>query len=776
MKNKTRIKLILYTLLVICILASFTYTPSDAKYYKEEENALLYKAKFNQMGGYYIDDTSNGMGVQDDSTATNIHYKFNFVRSSSMKEDEVDTYSLILPDPSCYSTFFDGNTNIDASSISFNTLTGMGNSIIVNLTCPVDKVIKGDTINLSINVKQQFTNEREYEYATGLFSVNTDKYLEDKIDKLEDNNIYLIKSNPNDIYNRFVKLLKEYIHNNETIFNEALQDYLVDTNTLDSLLDEYLNSIFTTGINISVNDLEKISGITLNSNLVKYNRLVINEEFKTEFKRYFDVRKDFLQNNSIYLSKFNNANIYNRFIKYLKEYIHNNETSYNEALKDYLNDTKTIDSLLEEYMTSIFTTDKDNLTINDLTRISGITIGSDTSYNELVITDTFKTEFKRYFDLKDYIEGNTIKLSKLNTETIEQRITTLLNSYDSNVNSSEISIFIKDHLEEAKREIPSEYAAIEGLSYSDTNTHSVITIDANFTSYVKTYYNNKNMTNNLKNFYFFNENLSSGEINTLFFKYIDAYFYKSTSNEYVAIKNYLESQFDGTTNNVKDLANKINSDYFRYDASTHAIQITSRLYDIIVNGESYEIQKHLTIKWKVQRLKTQLEQNISDSTIIDAIVNDSNFLSIIDVTELDIAIDTTITIVSGTNNIELKITSIAGEDSINIKVNINTITSDIPKEDGPSLDTSDVLSKEETVVEMPQEEPSEDLVSSEINSEEQEQEQEEKEEQIETINPSVDGDKQTTDEIGIITYPLKSQDDNTLGEEKKYIYIKPEDE
>lgn len=772
MKNKTRIKLILYTLLVICLLASFTYTPSDAKYYKEEENALLYKAKFNQMGGYYIDDTSSGMGVQDDSTATNIHYKFNFVRSSSMKENEVDTYSLILPDSSCYSTFFDGNANIDASSISFNTLIGMGNSIIVNLTCPVDKVIKGDAINLSINVKQQFTNEREYEYATGLFSVNTDKYLEDKIDKLEDNNIYLIKSNQNDIYNRFVKLLKEYIHNNETSFNEALKDYLIAPNTLDSLLDEYLNSIFTS-TNISVNDLEKISGITLNSNLVKYNRLVISEEFKIEFKRYFDLRKDFLQNNSIYLSKFNNSAIYNRFIKYLKEYIHNNEVSFNEALKDYLNDTKTIDNLLEEYMISIFTADRDNITINDLTRISGITIGSDTSYNELVITDTFKTEFKRYFDLRDYIEGNNIKLSKLNTETIEERIITLLDSYSSNVNSSEISIFIREHLEEVKRKNPREYASIEGLSYSDTNTHDVITIDANFTSYVKTYYNNKNMTNNLKNFYFFNENLGSGEINALFFKYLDVYMYKSTSNEYVAIKNYLESQFDGTIDNVKDLAKKINSDYFSYNESNHAIQITSRLYDIIINGESYEIQKHLSLKWKIQRLKTQLEQNINDSTIIDAIVNDINFQNIIDVTALDAAIDTTTTIVSGTNNIELKITSLAGTDSINIRINITTVTNNPPVVEEPIPDVSDT----------PLEEPSTETpdVSLEENGdapllEDPSLEEETKEEQEETTNPSVDGDKQTTDEIGIITYPLTSIEDNTLGEEKKYIYIKPEDE
>lgn len=769
MKNKTRIKLILYTLLVICLLASFTYTPSDAKYYKEEENALLYKAKFNQMGGYYIDDTSSGMGVQDDSTATNIHYKFNFVRSSSMKENEVDTYTLTLPSSNCVSTFFDGTANIDASSISFNTLTGMGNSIIVNLTCPVNDVISNDNINLSINVKQQFTNEREYEYATGLFSVNTDKYLEDKIDKLEDNNIYLIKSNQNDIYNRFVKLLKEYIHNNETSFNEALKDYLVAPNTLDSLLDEYLNSIFPS-TNISVNDLEKISGITLNSNLVKYNRLVISEEFKTEFKRYFDVRKDFLQNNSIYLSKLNNSDIYNRFIKYLKEYIHNNEESYNEALKDYLNDTKTIDSLLEEYMTSIFITGIDNITINDLTRIKGITIGSDTSYNELVITDTFKTEFKRYFDLRDYIEGNKIKLSKLNTETIEQRITTLLDSYDSNVNSSEISIFIKDHLEEAKRENPLEYASIEGLSYSDTNTHGVITIDANFSSYVKTYYNNKNMTNNLKNFYFFNANLSSGEINTLFFKYLDAYFYKSDTAEYQAIKTYLESQFDGTINNVIDLAKKINSDYFRYDEGTNAIQITSRLYDVIINGKSYSIQKVYSsssaLKFKVNSLKKALEQDISDVTIIEAIINDSNFLSIIDVTELDAAIDTTTTIVSGTNNIELKITSLAGENSINIKVNITTTASD-PIEEEPTPDDIDTSLGEESNV-------TPDVSLEEVSDTPTEEET--KEEQKETTNPTINGDKQTTDEIGIITYPLTSIEDNTLSEEKKYIYIKPEDE
>ena len=761
MKNKTRLKLILYMLLFICILASFTYVPSDAKYYKEEENALLYKAKFNQMGGYYIDDTSTGMGVQNDSTATNIHYKFNFIRSEDMKDGEVDTYSLTLPDASCYSTIFDGNSNIDASSISFNTLVGMGNSIIVNLTCPVNKVINNDTINLSIKVKQQFTNEREYEYATGLFSVDADKYLEDKIDRLEDNNIYLIKSNQSDIYNRFVKLLKEYIHNNEESFNEALSDYLKDSHTLDSLLDEYLNSIFIGGTNnINVNDLEKIPGITLKSNLIKYNQLVINEEFKIEFKRYFDLRKDFLQNNKIYLSKFNNTNIYTRFIKYLKEYIHNNENSFNEALTDYLKDSHTLDSLLEEYMASIFITSTDNITINDLTKISGITIGSDTSYNELIINDLFKTDFKRYFDLRDYIEGNTIKLSKLNTENVEQRIENLIASYDKNININEINLYIRDNLEESKRVIPSEYASINGLNYSDTNTHSIIIIEPNFSSYVKTYYYNKDQTAILKNFYFLNDKLSSAEINTLFFEYLDRYFYKKDSNEYKTIKNYLESQFDANTDNVIALAKKINRDYFRYETNTHAIQLNSRLYDTIINGDSYVVQKHLSLSWKVQRLRTQLESNINDSTIIDAILNDSKFLSIIDVTT-GTAIDTMTNIISGTNNIELKITSGADDRDIVIKITITTIVNQSPIIDESNNDILDTPIEEdsstsEVIVTSPNEEVSEKELP---------------EEEGKTTNPTVEKDIQTQDEVGIITYPL-----TPLEEERKNIYLKPEDE
>ena len=221
------------------------------------------------------------------------------------------------------------------------------------------------------------------------------------------------------------------------------------------------------------------------------------------------------------------------------------------------------------------------------------------------------------------------------------------------------------------------------------------------------------------------------------------------------------------------MAKKINSDYFRYDESNHAIQITSRLYDIIINGESYEIQKSLPLQWKVQRLKTQLEQNISDITIIDAIINDSNFQSIISVTGLDATIDTTTTIVSGTNNIELKITSIAGENSINIKINITTVTSG-STEDAPTPDVSDTPLKEEETTEIPtvslEEDSNPPLLKDTSTTEET------KEEQEETTNPAVDGDKQTTDEIGIITYPLTSIEDNTLGEEKKYIYIKPEDE
>lgn len=650
MKNKTRLKLILYMLLFICILASFTYVPSDAKYYKEEENALLYKAKFNQMGGYYIDDTSTGMGVQNDSTATNIHYKFNFIRSEDMKDGEVDTYSLTLPDASCYSTIFDGNSNIDASSISFNTLVGMGNSIIVNLTCPVNKVINNDTINLSIKVKQQFTNEREYEYATGLFSVDADKYLEDKIDRLEDNNIYLIKSNQSDIYNRFVKLLKEYIHNNEESFNEALSDYLKDSHTLDSLL--------------------------------------------------------------------------------------------------------------EEYMASIFITSTDNITINDLTKISGITIGSDTSYNELIINDLFKTDFKRYFDLRDYIEGNTIKLSKLNTENVEQRIENLIASYDKNININEINLYIRDNLEESKRVIPSEYASINGLNYSDTNTHSIIIIEPNFSSYVKTYYYNKDQTAILKNFYFLNDKLSSAEINTLFFEYLDRYFYKKDSNEYKTIKNYLESQFDANTDNVIALAKKINRDYFRYETNTHAIQLNSRLYDTIINGDSYVVQKHLSLSWKVQRLRTQLESNINDSTIIDAILNDSKFLSIIDVTT-GTAIDTMTNIISGTNNIELKITSGADDRDIVIKITITTIVNQSPIIDESNNDILDTPIEEdsstsEVIVTSPNEEVSEKELP---------------EEEGKTTNPTVEKDIQTQDEVGIITYPL-----TPLEEERKNIYLKPEDE
>lgn len=762
MKNKKCLKLNLYLLLIIGLLASFTYTPSNAKYYKEEDNALLYKAKFNQMGGYYIDDSSIGMGLQDnDSTASLIRYKFNFIRSEDMKSGEVDTYTLTLPDSECISTFYDGTANVEAKSISFSTLEGMGNSIVVNLTCPVNKVINNDTINLSIKVKQQFTDEREYEYATGLFSIDASKYLENKIDKLEDNIIYLIKSNNSDIYNRFVTLLKEYVHNNETSFNEALADYLKDSNTLDSLLDEYLSSIFTTGSdNITVTDLERISGITLSIS-TKYNQLTISDDFIKAFKQYFDLRKDFLNNNSIYLSKFNNANIYNRFVTLLREYIHNNETSFNEALVDYLNDANTLDSLLDEYLASIFTTGIDNISINDLTKISGIIVGSDTSYNEFIIDTQFKDELKRYFDLRDYIVGNTIRLSKLNTENIEQRIKNLLASQDTNINLDEINIFIKDHLEEAKREIPSEYNNIEGLSYSDTVTHSIITIEPNFSSYVKTYYYNDNSTTTPKNFYFFNENLSSTEINTLFYKYLDEYLYKNSTPEYNVIQNYIQSNFDAITNNVIALAMKLDLEYFKYNSSTYAIRITSELYNTLVNGKRYSVQKSLPINFKINTfLKPQLEKDITDSTIVDAIITDNNFLNVIGITSG--SIDETINIVSGTNNIMVQVTSTIEEVDIYIKVTITTIINDVPIEDEPLSDTP------VTPPVVPSEEPT--------PLEPIEDKEEEPEEPSKTTDPTIEIEVQTQDDVGVISYPITSSTDNTLGEEKKYMFIKPEDE
>lgn len=649
MKNRRILKLNLYTLLIIGILASFTYTPSDAKYYKEEESVLLYKAKFNQMGGYYIDDSSSGMGLQDnDSTASLIRYKFNFIRSEDMKSGEVDTYTLTLPDEECISTFFDGTSNVEAKSISFSTLEGMGNSIVVNLTCPVNKVINNDTINLSIKVKQQFTDEREYEYATGLFSIDATKYLENKIDKLEDKTIYLIKSNKDNIYNRFVTLLKQYIHNNETIFNEALSDYLSSA-TLDSLLDEYLNSIFTTGT--------------------------------------------------------------------------------------------------------------ENITVNDLERISGIILTTNTKYNILTIGEEFITQFKYYFDLKDFIIGNTIKLSKLNTEQIEQRIKSLLVLQDSNINLDELNIYIKDYLEEDKREIPSEYANIEELSYSESEDHNIITIGPNFSSYVKTYYYNDNNTTTPKNFYFFNETLSSSEINSLFYRYLDEYLYKNGTEQYNAIKNYIQNNLDVTTDNVISLAIKLDLDYFRYNSSTHAIHITSKLYDTLVNGVSYDVQKNLPVNFKVSLLRGQLEKNINDTTIIDAILNDNNFLNIVGITTG--TIDEIVNIVSGTNNIAVQISSNAEEVDIHIKITITTIVNDTPIDDGISDDT---------VIAPPVVEPNEEDTSNESEKDEN------TDETVESTDPHMETDIKTQDDVGIISYPISPSTDNTLGEEKKYMFIKPEDE
>lgn len=797
MKSKKFLKIDLFLLVIIGILASFTFNPTNAKFFKKLDEALKYSAKFNQMGDKAIvNDAGNNMGLQSDSTADIIHYKFMFDRSTDMKDRESDTYTLSeLSSNSCDISFFDGTINRKTTdnSITFNDISGKGKRITVGLSCKVADLVDDtkNNIKLPLVVNQQFTNvldidgnigsERVYKYVDKTFEVSISDYLADKNDKLDKNIIYLIKTKNNDIYSRFFTLLKDYVKNNKVNYGLILSD-----ETLESLLDEYLKSILTNNnlANLKVEDLLQIQGIIkFTTTDYIYNELEITEEFKNGFINYLNSKVDKIENNIIYLRRNDITNIYNRFVDLLKIYAINNKDSINEDLDK----PEVLNHLLNKYLDTTYfaSTDKNSLTIEDLSqKVDWLSLESKEIYNELTIAEVFKTEFKNFIDKQDYAvssnkNGIVIKISNLYEDkdiSVNNRIANLLGEQDNNVTANEVNRYIYGKDKDT-------YNSIDGLTYTTGIAHDMFEVDKYFSSYVKTY--NVPKSTLTKKFYFFNnELLNSEEINTLFYKYLNEYLYNENSEEYKTIKEKISEKFRETsTENVIALASKLDWDFFKYNSEESFIFITTKLYDTLVNGVSYDIQKNLSIDSKIYYLNKQFEQFISDKNIREAILNDTNFLKVISIQSGDI--DETVNI-EKYPNIEVRILSL-NDNKIHITITEKASTNDETNGNGgttnevvtPPIDDAPSEELAEEPVKAPSEKVNENNTDNKGETEtppNKEEEEEKEKEEVEATDPEVEVDTKTQDEVGIISYPIDSTLDNTLGEEKKYIYIKPEDE
>lgn len=694
MKRKKFLRIDLFLLVVIGLLISFTYNPTNAKFFKKSEpnEALTYSASFYKMGGYEIPDNPDANIVKNDSTAGIIRYRYEFIRTKGMKDEEIDKYTLRdLPSACTNISFYDSTTNTYSNdkSISFNYKND-GAPFVLNLACYVDRLIDGDNIKLDIKLDQQFIstnnanlNDLVYEYYTGTTTIAKDEYFVDKEDRLEDNKIYLIRSNNENIYRRFVDYLTIYLNQDSDFVN-----YLTNLTekSFNSLLTEYLGLSETA----SIDDIKKIPGVV----------------FSTTF---------------------------------------------------------------------------------------------DNGYNVFTITSDFKTNFRNYFANKDIIFENRIKLSKsyLGDKILPERIVEFLASQE-NIESKEIVPYIEKNLGNLS-DIASEYGKVKGLTYNDIDTHDLIEIEPNFSSYVKTSYNNNDTSSSPKNFYFYNTSLDKEGINNLFYEYLDEYLCKNYKSECDAVKKYVQDNLDSTTTNVIELANKLNStqqlNYFYYSNSEHLLHITSDFYNIILNKKDiiHEVQRSRNATVKLKSLENKLKTYGYKQEVINEILTNSklnDIYAIIDVTEEinsgEILINVNVENIIYKITVEVK--SPAGSNFINTFINIieETATADdingndesVPDEVvTPPIDDVSGGEVTEDSIKDPSEEVIEDITDYKEETEINKEDEEEKDnEEGEATDPEVEVDTKTQDEVGIISYPIDTTLDNTLGEEKKYMYIKPEDE
>ena len=172
--KKLSMKPIIYTILILIAITTFTCIESKSKYIKEDGSAIKYSVYIKKMSGTPLNSLPHGKLAS--STYEDMKFFYSFNRSGNMlTTDTSETYEIIPKSTCAITSITAANAIIYGNLVTFNSI---GNeTITVYLNCNVEANTVGDYINVSLNVNNYFNNSLpKFLYTNGINNVSVSDY------------------------------------------------------------------------------------------------------------------------------------------------------------------------------------------------------------------------------------------------------------------------------------------------------------------------------------------------------------------------------------------------------------------------------------------------------------------------------------------------------------------------------------------------------------------------------------------------------------------------
>lgn len=341
--NKSNIKVLLLTTLVLNVIFFTSFLNTNSKYIKETQfdNALKYSNKFIELSKTW---DSKNITARSGGTYDVIPISAKFSRNDVVRTGETDVYTIDVPSGCTIENINESNASIKGTwNKKDNTITykDLGTAdITLSISCDVNSVIREDRIYIPITIKEKVEKEESFDYLSGNFNILLSEYRKDKYTAT---NTFTIEKNVDSIYEKLKDLLKNsyfptYI---DQVYSLRVADLIKKAIINDSNpSSEYIRPYFgLTKDNFEASLTEKNGKKYING--VPGLKVTVNTD-----SYVFEVEDSFIGYAMTYTQK--NNNLYFSFKEKNDSVLADLENMFNEYLTIYYSSTEI--ELINEYL------------------------------------------------------------------------------------------------------------------------------------------------------------------------------------------------------------------------------------------------------------------------------------------------------------------------------------------------------------------------------------------------------------------------------------------
>lgn len=329
MKLRKSIKILIFTILLVCTIAIYSNTTSNAKYCKKV--TLNYGVNYKKMTAD-LDAVKRSIPSE---TSKNFKYKFTFDRSGNSKDGEKDQYAFEISNNNlaCSITSISDNLGNVSDNVSNITYDQVGTEkITVDVSCDVPSdVDPTEYLDFEVNVVENIyytdTDKLTYNYLTETYSTNAGDYYEKTsfLEGIDPDNpkVYYMDKTKTDKITYLLKWLQTYSEGeNVKVSYDYIKNYINSYNLSDSTINESMNVA-----GIKVETIDNRYKFTITDNFDNYVSTYAHRN-ADPIEFYFYEKND--SNNTLffeYLEKYYKPKVseseYNKVFSYMTDSLNN---------------------------------------------------------------------------------------------------------------------------------------------------------------------------------------------------------------------------------------------------------------------------------------------------------------------------------------------------------------------------------------------------------------------------------------------------------------------